>query len=288
VRRWLALGFALVCCAQALAAVTVVDDRGVHVRIAQPPQRIVSLLPSVTETICVLGACNRLVGVDDFSNWPAQVQALPHVGGLDDASIERIVALKPDLVLLGTSARAVARLEGLGIPVIGLDIKVMADVRKTMDRVAIVLGTGDAAAQWKRMQAGIAQAAQAMPPALRGTRVYVEVGGGYAAGDASHIGELLQALGVANVVPASLGSVPKLNPEFAVRADPQVLVAGASDMAELPGRPGWHRIRAVREKRFCALPPAERDIVMRPGPRMDEGAGILARCLQAAGQGLAR
>ena len=287
-KRWFLAWLLFACHTAVQAAVVVIDDRGVQVRLAQPPQRIVSLLPSVTETLCVLGACGRLVGVDDYSNWPAQVQALPHVGGLDDASIERIVALKPDLVLLGTSARAVARLEGLGIPVIGLDIKLMADVRKTMDRIAVALGNGDPTAEWKRMNAGIEAAARSMPPALRGTRVYVEVGGGYAAGDASHIGELLQVLGVQNVVPASLGSVPKLNPEFAVRADPQVLIAGASDVAELRSRPGWRRIRAVRDNRFCALPPAERDIVMRPGPRMDEGARILARCLQVAGQGLGR
>ena len=82
-------------------AVTVLDDRQQTIQIAQAPQRIVSLLPSLTETVCTLGACQRLVGVDRYSNWPEAVIAkLPKVGGGLDPSIEAIVALKPDVVLM--------------------------------------------------------------------------------------------------------------------------------------------------------------------------------------------
>ena len=100
---------------QLSAQVTVHDDRGAALTLAQPPQRIVSLLPSLTETVCELGACSRLVGTDRHSNWPASVRALPRLGGLEDAQIERIVALKPDLVLLAVSARAADRLRALGL-----------------------------------------------------------------------------------------------------------------------------------------------------------------------------
>ena len=95
--------------AQLSAQVTVRDDRGAALTLAQPPQRIVSLLPSLTETVCELGACSRLVGIDRHSNWPASVRALPKLGGLEDAQIERIVALKPDMVLLAVSAREIGR-----------------------------------------------------------------------------------------------------------------------------------------------------------------------------------
>ncbi len=117
------------------AALTVADDRGASVTLREPPRRIVTLLPSLAETVCELGACDRLVGVDDYANWPAQVQRLPHVGGLDDARIEAIVALRPDVVLLGATARAAARLEALGVPVLGFDIKTLADVRRVFGRV---------------------------------------------------------------------------------------------------------------------------------------------------------
>src|SRR3954469_10606377 len=103
---------------------------------AEPPKRVVSLLPSLTETICVLGHCDTLVGVDDFSNWPEQVKKLPHVGGLEDARVERIVALKPDLVLLSASSRARARLEALHVPVLVVEPKTFNDVYTALSQVA--------------------------------------------------------------------------------------------------------------------------------------------------------
>jgi iron complex transport system substrate-binding protein len=71
----------------------VVDDRGIALELARPPQRIVTMLPSLAEMVCELGACDRLVGVDDYSNWPAQVRGLPRLGGLEDTNIERVLAL---------------------------------------------------------------------------------------------------------------------------------------------------------------------------------------------------
>ena len=105
----LALVLAMATLAQA-EPIRVVDDKGRTVTLPQPPQRIVSLLPSLTETVCALGACERLVGVDRYSNWPAQVAQLPVVGGGLDPNIEAIVALRPDVVLMATSSRAQARL----------------------------------------------------------------------------------------------------------------------------------------------------------------------------------
>ena len=75
--------------------VQVTDDRGRAVTLPRPPQRIVSLLPSLTETICALDQCHRLVGTDRYSNHPASVQKLPKVGGGLDPSIESVVALRP-------------------------------------------------------------------------------------------------------------------------------------------------------------------------------------------------
>ena len=94
------------------ASIQVTDDRGVTLRFAAPPQRIVSMLPSLTESVCALGACSRLVGVDRYSNWPASVEKLPRLGGLDDALIEAIVALRPEVVLASTSAQSLDRQPG--------------------------------------------------------------------------------------------------------------------------------------------------------------------------------
>src|SRR4051812_31571544 len=143
------------------------------------PKRIVSLLPSLTETVCVLGHCNSLVAVDDFSNWPEQVRALPHVGGLEDASIERIVALAPDVVLLTASSRAGARLQALGIDIVAMEPKTLDDVHTVFEKIGALLGEPAAAQrEWARMNEGIAQAAQSVPASRKGARVYFEVDSG--------------------------------------------------------------------------------------------------------------
>lgn len=284
-RGWLALLLVALACAARAAPVT--DDRGVTIDLAQPPQRIVTILPSLAEIVCELGACDRLVGVDDYADWPAVVRALPRVGGVDPG-IERIVALRPDLVLLPATSPAVARLQGLGLPVFGVELKTLADLRRTMLNIGRLLQVAGAPLLWDHIDCGIAGAARRLPPDVRGATVYFEVSNGpYAAGEASHIGELLTALGAVNIVPARLGSIPKLNPEFVVRADPQVIVLAAGVVQPLAQRPGWSRIRAVREHRVCELSRQQSDVVVRLGPRLAEAAQVLVGCLQQRGRGAA-
>jgi iron complex transport system substrate-binding protein len=261
-------------------ALTTTDDLGRHVPFAHPPQRIVSLMPSLTEAVCALDACSRLVGVDDYSNWPASVSALPHLGGLEDARVESIVALRPDLVLAPTSSRALPRLQALGLPVLALEPRTLGDVRRVLETLGPVLAAGDPKAHWQRIEDEVQAAARQVPPTRRGLRVYVEVSSTpYAASAGSFIGELLQRLGAANVVPAALGPFPKLNPEFVVRADPQLIILSRGDAPGLRQRPGWERIAALRSGQVCALDVAQVNVLMRAGPRMGEGAALLADCL---------
>ena len=98
----------------ASAAISIKDDRGVEVHFNAPAQRVVSMLPSLTESVCALGKCSVLVGVDRFSNWPKSLDALPRLGGIADANIEGIVRLKPDLVLVEKSSPLIPRLQSLG------------------------------------------------------------------------------------------------------------------------------------------------------------------------------
>ena len=275
----------LLACSLVAAAqpVTITDDRGRTVKLAKPPTRIVSLLPSLTETVCALQACNRLVGVDRYSTWPADKLArLPRVGGGLDPQIESIVALRPDLVLVSEASRATDRLSALGIPVVALQTRNHAEVRRTLDKVAIVLGLpqAQATAQWQRIQDGIARAAQTVPAAARGATVFVEVSRGpFAAGESSFIGETLTHLGLKNVVPAALGPFPKLNPEFVLRANPDLLMSSSRAQRGWLTNPGWSQLKAVRSNRICAFNVAESDLLIHPGPRMDEAAALMARCV---------
>jgi iron complex transport system substrate-binding protein len=262
-------------------AVTLTDDRGARITLAAPPQRIVSLLPSLTETVCALGACERLVAVDTYSNWPLTVRALPSVGGMDDAQVESILALRPDLVLAATSTRALARLESLGLKVLALEPRTLEDFRRVVGQLDQALATSRGPALLQGVDAELAATATALSPAQRGTRVYFEVSSApYAASEASFIGQLLARLGVANVVPGALGPFPKLNPEFIVRADPQVVMVSDRTSGDLSARPGWSGLRALREGRVCRFTPAQADVLVRPGPRMAEGARLMVACIQ--------
>jgi len=283
--RWVALAaltvFTALTGAGAAKALQVTDERGVTVTFAQPPQRIVSLLPSLTETVCELGQCQRLVGVDRYSDFPLSVRALPQVGGGLDPNIEAIVALKPDVVLMATSSRAGERLQSLGIKVVALEPKSHADVKRVLQTIGQLLDVPDAQRVWRVIDAGVLAAAQSLPASVKQTRVYFEVNRApYAAGESSFIGETLARLGAKNIVPASLGPFPKLNPEFVVRANPDVIMIGDRNYAGMEGRPGWAGIRAIRERRVCVFSVAQSDVLVRPGPRMAEGARIMAQCLQ--------
>lgn len=287
IRRLRAL---LACCllgallpAHAQGPVHVVDGRGRTVQFERSPQRIVSLLPSLTESVCELQQCHRLVGVDRYSNWPEAVGRLPRLGGGLDPNIEAIVALRPDVVLLSTSTRASDRLEALGVKVVALEPKTHADVQRVLATLGDLLGVPRAQGAdrlWRVIDAGVQAAAQSLPPRARGARVYFEVSRGpYAAGEGSFIGETLARLGARNVVTADLGPFPRLNPEYVVRARPEVIMVGNRSMQPMVMYPGWQSLPAVRQDRICVFGPEESDIVVRPGPRMAEAARLMARCL---------
>lgn len=266
------------------AAQPALDDRGRPVATAAVPLRIVSLLPSLTETLCALDACDKLVGIDRYSNWPpALLRTLPVVGGGLDPNVEAIVALKPDVVLLSNSARVIERLEALGLRTVPLEPRTQADVQRVLQAVGELLhipAKDGADKVWQRMQAGMEAAAQSLPAEIRGGKVYFEVSRGpFAAGPQSFLGELLARMGMQNVVPAEMGPFPRLNPEFILRAQPDVILMGSHSMKDAVNYPGWYTLAAVREQRVCGFNADESGILIRPGPRMDESARIIARCL---------
>ena len=275
--------FAVLLLAIALPAVAVdiKDDLGQVTKIPAPPQRIVSLLPSLTETVCELGACSRLVGVDRYSNYPAQVNQLPKLGGMDDTNVELIAALKPDVVLVAVSSRVAERLRALGIKVVALEPRSYKDVQRVLGIIGQVLGVNDAQRVWRHIEAGVAAAASSVPASARGVRVYYEVASGiWAAGTVSFMGETLSKLGAGNIIPPELGPFPKINPEFVVKANPALIMIGARGSQGLAERPGWNQIDAIKRGRVCIFKPEEGDILARPGPRMAEAAQIMARCLR--------
>jgi iron complex transport system substrate-binding protein len=276
---WLWLGMALA--APSLWAYGVTDDRGVTVNFDKPPQRIVSLLPSLTETVCELGQCQRLVGVDRYSNYPSQVRQLPQLGGGLDPNLEAIVALRPDVVLMATSTRLGERLQSLGLKVVAMEPKTHADVQRVLITIGRLLDVSHAQQVWRDLDAGVVAAAQSLSATARDVRVYFEASQGpYGASEASFIGETLARLGVRNILPGELGPFPKINPEFVVRANPDLIMLSARSADGLAQRPGWHNIRALREQRVCIFSAEQADVLVRAGTRLADAARLMAKCLR--------
>ena len=266
-------------------AFSLTDDRGRLVVIEKAPLRIISLLPSLGEIVCELQACDRLVGVDRYSNWPELVQTLPKLGGIDDTQLEALVKLKPDLVLLARSARVTQRLESMGIKVVALEPQNQEDMRRVIQLIAGALHLPQhperAHLLWQKIQNKLDAAALRVPAKAKGMRIYFEAGSGYfAAGEASYIGETLKRLGLVNVVPSSMGAFPQVNPEFIVKANPQIIFMGERTATDLNSRPGWQRIDAISQQKICAFTPEQSDIIVRSGPRIPDAADLMVACLK--------
>lgn len=266
----------------AAAAFEVSDDLGRTHRFERPPQRWVSLMPSLTEAIAALGGADRLVGVDRSSDWPPSLAGLPRLGGLEDAQIEAIAALRPDVVVASQAGRSLDRLEALGIRVLRVKSQSYADLRRSLALLGTLLGDPSAGPRlWQRLEQDVAAQAARVPPAWRGRRVYVEVGGGpYAASASSFIGETLGRLGLVNIVPAAQGPFPKLNPEFVVKAAPELIIGSQTHQAGLRERPGWQGLPAIARGALCGFGNAQYDTLVRPGPRLVEAATLVTDCLQ--------
>lgn len=282
--RWLRLGtwLCLSLCVGLAQAETVRDDRQQEVTLSKPPQRIVSLLPSLTETVCALGQCHKLVGLDRYSNWPPAVRQLPRLGGGLDPNIENVVAQRPDLVLMATSARGAERLQALGITVLVLEPRTHADLQRVITTLAQALGVPahEGERLWREINAGVLAAAQSLPQQAMGQKVYVEVSPApYGASESSFIGETLTRMGLRNILPGNLGPFPKINPEFVVRAQPDIIMAGDSSRASMLQRPGWSQLKVIQANQMCVFNADESDMLVRAGPRMAEGARLMAQCI---------
>jgi iron complex transport system substrate-binding protein len=266
----------------AAEAIDIADDKGVIVHFPDSPKRIVSMLPSITESVCILGKCDLLVGIDRYSNSPPSVSKLPQLGGGLDPNIEAILSLKPDLVLVGSSSRASERLRSLGLTVFSLEAKTYADVQRVLEKLSTILGVSNDEAKniWMQMNKDISSIAASLPEGSSKVRVYFEVNRApFAAGPGSFIGETLERLGVENIIPAALGPFPKINPEFVVRANPDVIMVGDRNYLGMVDRPGWSDLKAIKEGRICVFNEQESDVIVRPGPRIPEAAKVIARCL---------
>jgi len=258
------------------------------------PQRIVSLAPSLTETLFALGVGDRVVGVTRYCAYPPAVRELPKIGGHLDPNFEAIVSLEPDLVVvIPSSHENRRRLESLGIAVLEVD---QHDVDAVLDSVSIVAeacGVGERGAALRSTiedrLADVASMVAGFPRVRTLVVVGHQIGGGtvrsvWAAGPDTFYDGVLRIAGGVNVIDGGVARYPEVSREGLTAFDPEVvldLVAGVEernfDLDEVLS--GWRRLaelRAVREHRVSVL---EGDHMVVPGPRLPEMVEAVARAL---------
>lgn len=261
--------------------VTVIDDLQREVTLLQEPQRVISMVPSHTELVCALGLCERLVAVDDFSNHPAQVDALPHLGSAFSPDLEALVALAPDLVLVDEYSGLAEPLAALGIAVYAGTPQSYDDLFSTFATVGRLLDREDAAALLSGRVRGTVEAVAALTATRERVDVYYEIDATpYSVGPDGFLGTLIAKAGGATIVPAAFGDFPQLDPEFVVASDPDVIVLAdapfGETLATLRRRPGWAGLAAIASGRVVELSQEQVDLLNRAGPRVGEAVRLLA------------
>jgi len=276
----LVLGFQLSLLGWAQFPRTLTDDLGRSITLKDAPQRIVTMLPSATETLCAMNACGRLVGVDNFSDFPEQVRRLPKMGGLINPNLEAIVALKPDLVIVSVYGKLHEGLERAGVASFAVRPETYQDIFRVTRLLGQVLGQE---AQAERVIARIQQEVYAVESkAAKSTErptVYYEIDPTpFTVGPDSFIGVLITKARGQNVIPKELGLFPKISPELVVQKNPEVIVLTHPGAADLPRRAGWSNLAAIRNKRVCAFTGEQNNLLSRPGPRVAQGLQLLVNC----------
>ena len=265
---------------------TIADDAGREVTIEAEPRRIVSLAASNTEILFAIGAAEKIVGVDQYSDFPPAAREKPTVGGYSRPDLEKIVALEPDLIL-GTGIHIKAtlpELERRGLTTLIVDPR---DVKGVMEKIRLVgRATGQrqeaealADALLARVDSVVARVQGAEP-----VRTFYELSPSlHTAGPGSFVDDLIRLAGGANVAAGAGKEWPQMNQEALFLADPEVILLADHGAGETPeavaARPGWSQITAVKTGRVVAIEP---NLANRPGPRVVDGLELVARTLHPA------
>ena len=283
----------------AAGSLSFVDDGGVRVTLAAAPQRVVALLPSVTDLLIDLGLEGRIVGTDDFSLAAAELAGVASVGGSGFIfNIEAIAVLEPDLLLVaaGGTDQVVQQSRTLGLPTAVLDfptslavvleqLRFLGGIFDVEERAAAVVA--DLEERLARVRAAVA----GRPP----VRVYLEVDQStptrpFTVGPGSLHDEVLTLAGGANIFAAAASPFPQVNWEAIIAADPEVILLLNSQefageltfnpvaAAEVAARRGWAQIGAVRRGLIVSLPPD----LFSVGTALVEAVERLAEVLEEA------
>ena len=268
---------------------TLTDDAGRQVTLPAEPERIVSLAPSNTEIVCALDACDRLVGVTDFDDYPAEVADIADVVIFAVVDIELVVDADPDLILAAgnelTPSAVITELTDLGYPVLVLYPESLDEVLENIELIGEAINARDqAAALTAEMEDRVQAVTEAVGGATR-PRTFYEVGvfegAIYTAGEDSFLASVITVAGGDPITGDPLTTSIAL--EDLLVAEPELILLGdaAYDPSVTPeavaARQGWGAISAVQKGRVMVM--LADPVITRPGPRIVEGLEALARAI---------
>ena len=266
---------------------SVTDDLGRNVTISSEPQSIISLAPSNTEILFALGLGDKVIAVSTYCNYPLEVQNKAKIGGFSTVNIEKVVDLRPDLVLAacGVQKAVVKELERLGLTVIALDAKSIEDVLENIGLVGKAAGQLETA---RELTANLEQRIRAVTdkitdlPDHQRPRVFYEVQ--YeplmTSGPGTFINDLIHLAGGVNIASDAAAKYPVYNLEILIERNPELIIISvghgsiAASVEAAKSRERWQIIDAVKNNRVYGV---NADLVSRPAPRIVDGLEEIAR-----------
>lgn len=261
---------------------TVVDITNTEITFEAAPTVIVSLLPSETEVVYAAGGGNKVVGVDDYSNYPEEALTVEKIGDMY-TNIEKVASLNPDLVLASESmnAEAIQKLRELNIPVYASNPRTYDEVVAHIEQIGVILNTQEQAVEVTSSMKAVKEDVTTKLTGVEPRKVYLELGDGWTVGSGEFLDELVTLAGGINISGEQSGWF-EVDAEAVVEANPEVIIypdwgeEQSSIVASIMVRPGWDVIDAVQNDNMVKL--AE-DPMVRVGPRLAQGLADVAKAI---------
>ena len=269
------------------AAVSVKDGSGATITLAQPAQRVVTLAPHATELVYAAGAGERIVGVSDYSDYPPAANAIARVGSSHRIDTERLLALRPDLLVVwqgGNGERQLEPLRRLGVPIYRSEPKSLNDIPDEIERLGRLTGAEasaqPAAAALRVRLAALASRYRGRAPVSVFYQVWDQPL--YTLNGRQIVSDAIRLCGGVNVFADLAALAPTVGVEAVLQKNPEVIIRGGKGDEEAPGLVAWKRYPALLAARRGNLYTVSSDLMTRAGPRMVDGAEALCGLLEQA------
>ncbi|MEW6243628.1 MAG: cobalamin-binding protein [Bacillota bacterium] len=267
---------------------TVTDDMGRQITLDSAPERLVSLAPSNTEILFALGLGDKVVAVDDYSDYPPEAANLPKVGGFSKPSVEKIVSLQPDLVFATSiHEEAVKRLQELGMLAVVVRPGSLDDLLESIKWIGLATSAQERADELiRQMRNRIDQVQSRVSriPMDKRPWVYYEVYSDpiMTVGPRTLISQLIETAGGRNIAYDADADYPKFSSETIIKRNPEVIIfpefhgSTALTVEQVRSRDGWSEISAVKDGKVYGI---DANIISRPGPRAVDALEQLVRII---------